>query len=371
MRLAIFTDTFAPQINGVSHSLIKFADYLKQNNIPYLIFAPQYQENAEKEYNLCSLPGFSLPLYPECRICRPRFAYVRNRLKDFAPDIIHLATPFSVGLSGLKAAKKLKLPCVAAYHTDFPEYLDYYRLRLFKKTAWRYFNWFHNQCLINFCPSAEFQTALQNKGINNVQVWRNGVDCARFNPSKADSKLKEQYVPKDKFTFLYVGRLAPEKNLDILLTAFSKTRTRFPEAHLIITGYGPSYATLTKQAPVGVSFTGYLEGNELAAIYASCDVFVFTSVTETSGMVILEAMASGLPATAAYAGGVKEHVVDQYNGLTCKPLDADDLADKMSVFLSDPSLRDSLSKNARKTAEQMSWENIFQQIMPQLQNLVL
>jgi len=373
MRLAIFTDTFIPQINGVSYSLIKFADHLKQSDIPYLIFAPDYQgKRAESDngFNVCSLAGYSLPIYPECRISRPQFAFVRNKLTDFAPDLIHLATPFTVGLSGLKAAKKMDLPRVAAYHTDFPEYLDYYKLGLLKGLAWRYFRWFHNQCLVNFCPSLEFQASLAGKGINNVRLWRNGVDCERFYPDLASDDLRHRYVEAGKFAFLYVGRLAPEKNLDILLEAFRQVRETYPKAHLVITGNGPSYNALTRQKPLGVSFTGYLTGNDLAAMYASCDAFVFPSITETSGMVILEAFASGLPAVAAYAGGVKEHVIDHHNGLTCRPLDAGDLAAKMIELLTDPALRNELAHNARRTAEKMSWRNIFKHILPQLQSLI-
>ncbi len=370
MRLAIFTDTFMPQVNGVSQALDKLVSYLRKNNLPTIIFAPGQNALQFENYNLCSISSFNMPVYPEYKVGLPRYDLVSKKLKEFAPDLIHLATPFTIGLCGLKLAKKMSIPCIASYHTDFPGYLNYYRLGVLKRLSWQYIKWFHNQCSSNFCPSSESQKALKVNGINKVKIWGNGVDSELFNPKKFNLTLRSKYVPEDKIAFLYVGRLAPEKNLNMLLKSFKQVNASYPEAHLVITGDGPSYNYLKKEAPQGVSFTGYLLGNDLAEIYASCDVFVFPSATETYGLVILEAMASELPVIAAYAGGVKENIIHNYNGLACIPLDQNDLTSKMKTIISDTTLRDKLSQNARHYATQKSWDHIFNDMVMNYHTIV-
>lgn len=364
MRIAIFTDTYTPQVNGVANTVAKLASFLDQNNIPHLVFAPAGNNSNQPESpNVFSMPGFNFPLYPECKLAYPMYKTMSRRLNEFQPDIIHLVTPFTIGLCGLRLALKSGVTPVASFHTDFPRYLDYYGFGILQKLSWQFLRWFHNQCAANFCPSEETLKMLRVNGVRNVGIWGKGVDADLFNPQKYSNKARTMYVPDNKFAFLYVGRLAQEKNIEVLFEAYNMINKSNPEAHLIITGDGPMYKKLIRGAPPGVTFTGYKSGEALAEIYASCDAFVFPSLTETYGLVILEAMASGLPVAAAYAGGIKENLIHNYNGLACLPGDAEDLAAKMKLMLNDRKLHTELARNARQFAEQKSWDSVFRKLI--------
>jgi glycosyltransferase involved in cell wall biosynthesis len=372
MRVAIFTDTFTPEINGVARATARQTDYFKTNSIPYLVIAPDYgRPNSETEENTITISSLRFPLYSECRVALPRTNTIIDRIKDFSPDVIHLSTPFFVGLCGLKLAQKLGIARVASYHTDLPGYLTYYRLGLLKGLAWQYLRWFHNQCQLNICPSGETAGLIKQKGILNTRVCGNGVDTELFNPLRFNQNARRKLVPDGKIAFLYVGRLAAEKNIDILMQAFAQVSCKYPWAHLVITGGGPILGDLKASAPPGVTFTGYLEGIALAEVYASSDIFVFPSTTETYGLVVLEALASGLPVIAPYEGGLKENLKHDYNGLACKPLDVADLARAMEVLLNNSSLRFRLAQNARPFALQKSWDHVIGELVENYKEVVL
>ena len=371
MRIAIFSDTFVPQVNGVARTVARLVDYLDKKNIPNLVFSPSYGgPHNNKDYNVFSVPGFNFPLYPECKLALPMYRAMHRKLAEFKPEVIHLVTPFTIGLCGLKMAAKTGIPPVASFHTDFPGYLNYYGFGMLEKLSWQFLRWFHNRCAANFTPSKETQKLLKINGIKNVGIWGKGVDADLFNPARHSIKTKTMYVPVDKFSFLYVGRLAPEKSLDVLFKAYRLVKKSHPEAHLVITGDGPIYGKLVREAPPEVTFTGYKSGLALAEVYASCDAFVFPSSTETYGLVILEALASGLPVLAAYAGGVKENLMHTYNGLACLPGDPEDLAAKMEMLLADRKMHATMARNARQFAEQKSWDSVFEGLLRDYEHIL-
>lgn len=370
MKVAIFSDTFIPEVNGVASATARLATYLEENHIPTLVVAPNPGTAHKQGHNVVGVSGFSFPLYPECKVSLPRYNTVGKGVAGFAPDLIHLVTPFTIGLCGLKLARATGVVPVATFHTDYPRYLDYYRLGMFKGMAWQYLKWFHNQCGINFCPSVETGQTLELKGISNIKVCGNGVDTELFNPSRFSPEVRNSCVPEGKIAFLYVGRLAAEKNLEILLDAFARVSARYPWAHLVITGDGPLLAKLKHKAPAGVTFTGYLSGITLAQVYASSDIFVFPSTTETFGLVILEAMASGLPVIAANAGGIKDNLAHNFNGLACRPLDPVDLAAAMELMLTDSTLRFRLAEKARPYALQKSWQKVFESMVDNYEQFI-
>lgn len=291
MKVAIFTDTFLPQVNGVARTVARIAGFLRQQDVPCLVFAPDcgpLPPGSGEDVHL--FPGFDLPFYPECKIAFPSYPQVRTLLAAFRPDIVHLVTEFSMGLCGLKCAKELQLPVVAAYTTNFPQYLVYYKFGFLERWAWLFLRWFHNQAALNYCPSQAVQAMLAKKGFRNLTVWGRGVDTDLFSPQQRSEILRRRLAPGKNLLFLYVGRLAPEKDLDVLLDAWEMVKGSLPEAQLVITGDGPLAEELKRragafQAGAGVVFTGYLQGEELAAAYASSDVFVFPSTTETFGNV--------------------------------------------------------------------------------------
>jgi glycosyltransferase involved in cell wall biosynthesis len=363
MRVAIFTDTFLPQVNGVARTIGRLAWELKKRAIAYLVLAPESGPSGEHDHNVHLSPGLAFPFYPECKIAVPGYSDISARLDKFAPDVVHLVTEFSMGLYGLKYALSRGLPLVSSYHTNIPQYLSYYGFSFLSEAAWKYMRWFHNKCAINYCPSRDTMDLLVKNGILNLAIWDRGVDTSHFSPLKREQSFKSRLGAGSRTVLLYVGRLAAEKDLDVLMSAFRTVRLHNKDVHLVITGSGPLEASLRSEAAGDVTFTGYLEGEELAATYASSDIFLFPSTTETFGNVILEAMASGLPVVGAYSGGVKDNLIDHYNGLACRPRSAEDMAGAVHKLLADEPLRKSLSVQARLYALEKSWDGAMQKLI--------
>ncbi len=364
MKIAIFSDTFLPQINGVTNTLDKLIKYFDENCIDYKIFVPQDSNQENYQNSIYSFLSFRFFLYPELRFAIPDVFSIKKVVEEYKPDLIHIVTPFNIGLCGLKIAKDLDIPAVASYHTDFSKYLKYYNLQFLDKWLWGFIGWFHGQFLINFCPSKDTEDELMRHGINNIELWGRGVDSDLFCPQKRSEKFREKHGIRNKIALLYVGRLAPEKDIDVLMEAFEVINEKYEDRlQLVITGKGPLEKELKSRWNKNVTFTGYMKGNELAEVYASCDIFVFPSVTETYGNVVLEAMAAGLPVIASMKGGVKENLINGYNGFEAEANQYNDYAEKIERLLLDDELRRSLGANAREHALKYTWSNIFNNLM--------
>ena len=326
MRIAVFTDAYFPQVNGVSKYLEEMQKYMENYDIAYQLFVPREPIDMETT-NITSFYGMTFPLYPELKISWPSNARIKHALDKFSPDIVYLATPLSIGKAGLKYARKNGVPVVSTYHTNFPQYLHYYHLDYLQRPVWKYLQWFHSFSKINICPSGETIEQLQNHGIGNLFLCNNGIDCAAFSPEIRSEQLRNRWTTEREMLLLYVGRVSPEKDLNVLIRAVELLNDEQVAYKLLIVGDGPSRKSLQEQNLKNIIFTGYKSGRLLQEIYASADIFVFPSRTETFGNVILEAMASGLPVVAAYAGGNKESLMDGFNGLTFAPGDEKAMAD--------------------------------------------
>lgn len=360
MKVAIFTDTFLPQINGVTNTLDRLTKYFDANGVEYKLFIPQDNRQEIYQNNIYSFLSFDFFLYPELRFTLPDIFRMKKIIEEFKPDLIHVVTPFNVGMCGLKIAKDMDIPLVASYHTNFSQYLKYYNLQVLDEWLWGFVRWFHNQCLVNYCPSKDTRQNLLKHGINNVEIWGRGIDSKLYNPKNRSETLRERYNINDKLVLLYVGRLAPEKDIHVLIDAFTILNERYKDKiHLIITGSGPVEEELRERKIDNITFTGYLKGTKLAEIYASSDIFVFPSVTETFGNVVLEAMASGLPVVASMEGGVSENLIDGYNGLEALSKNANDYAKKIEKFILNGELLYKIGQNAREHALKQSWDSIF------------
>ncbi|MFW5873591.1 MAG: glycosyltransferase family 4 protein [Bacillota bacterium] len=362
MKIAIFTDTFTPQINGVTKSLERLIKYFERKNIEYMVFAPDSgKEPNYKDINQ-SL-SFNFMLYPECKMAIPNYFKVKSDLKKFEPDLVHVVTQFNMGFVGLKAAKNLNIPVIASYHTNFTYYLDYYNLTILEKPLWSYFRWFHNQTRLNFCPSQVVKGELKNKGIRNLKIWSRGINAEIFNPGFRNNQVRKDFGAKNKLILLYVGRIAPEKNISLLLRSYKNLQKRHPgKTKLVITGDGPLCQEFKKENMKDVIFTGYLQGEGLSEVYASADIFTFPSVTETYGNVILEAMASGLPVVAIPEGGIKENLLDGHNGLASKN-EVEDFTNNISDLIENPGLIKILGSNARDYALKKDWNKVFNKLI--------
>lgn len=365
MRIALFTDTFIPEINGVAKTYQRLIPYLHAHNIDTIVYAPCYKtdECDDNSSRIVRIPGMEFPLYRGCKVCLPDYPALQRTLDHQTPDLIHLATPFSLGITGLIYAKQHNIPKVAAFHTDFPRFLEYYGLPQCKKLAWRFLRWFHFQAEKNYCPSVDTMRMLQLQGIKHVELWSRGVDCDLFNPAFRSRPFRQSLGIDEKTVLLYVGRLAPEKSVDILLQAFSLANQACDNLHLLIVGDGPSEKSLREQAPDNVSFLGALSGVELSTAYASAEFFICPSTTETFGNVILEAMASSLPVIASLSGGIKQNLYPLQTGLACLPQNPASMADSMNQLIRDAALRNRLAQQAYDHAKKQSWDEVFSRLV--------
>ncbi|MGG1598159.1 glycosyltransferase family 4 protein [Paenibacillus naphthalenovorans] len=364
MRIALFSDTFWPQMNGVALTLKRLVEHLEKRNISLRIFVPKCTEEDFFTSNILSFSSLPFILYPECRIALPNYFTIHSQLQQFQPDLIHIATPFNLGLCGLYYGRKYAIPHVASYHTHFDRYLNYYHLQFASSLLWRYIRWFHQSCLATFVPSVETAGQLEKHGIRGVALWKRGVDCRLFNPDKKTGLIREKYKIDERYIFLYVGRLAPEKDLDILLETMKKLPAYVSgNVRWLLVGDGPLLKDLKAEAPSNVTFTGYMKGENLAELYASADLFVFPSGTETFGNVVLESMASGTPVIGAKAGGVQEIIQHGKTGLLCPPRNSDAFANAITSMLEHPDRLWDFGQESRLYALSQSWEAIFDDLL--------
>ncbi|MCM3783067.1 glycosyltransferase family 1 protein [Neobacillus mesonae] len=373
MRVAIFTDTFLPEVNGVANTLGKWVEYLRSKSIPTLVFAPKHRDMLNAEGGHVER-FFSLPLlfYPECKIAIPDRARIHNILSNFEPTLIHVATPAALGILGASYASKYGIPLVASYHTHFDQYLRHYRLPWMENALWKYMLWFHRNCERIYAPTLSTKKKLEEKGLKNVEIWSRGVDAEQFRPLGSASERAEQLykhgLDPELTYFLYVGRLAPEKNIEHLIHSFAALPSRIlDKSRLLIAGDGPLYG-LTPSVPHNLSedhirWLGYLRGHELRNIYALSDFFLFPSTTETFGNVILEAMACGLPVIAAGAGGILDIIEHEKTGMLCPPEEASSFRNTIINLYDNPLLQEKLSDAGRRYSLSRSWLPIFEQLL--------
>jgi phosphatidylinositol alpha 1,6-mannosyltransferase len=367
MRVLFCTDTYPPQINGVSIVTALSVAGLTRLGWECAVVAPEYPEDMRIQWRgepdppgvqVLSLPSVALPRYPEVRLALPRASRVHRLTESFRPDIIHCETEFTVGRMGQLAAARAGIPVVSSYHTDFGRYTEAYGFPWLRKRVSAYLARFHGRSLRVYTPSTASREEVKRLGAPDVEVWGRGVDTELFHPGRRSQAMRAVLGMGSRFTFLYVGRLAPEKRPEQVLEAFRLASEILPRGviHLIFAGSGPREAELRATAPPGVTFLGMLERqSRLPDVYANADAFVFASVTETLGLVVLEAMASGLPVIASPAGGVRDHLLDGENGIACHEGDAAEMARAMIRLTGDWTLSRRLASGARRTAEQLSW----------------
>jgi len=379
MRLALFTDTFEPDVNGVARTLGRWTDYLRRQGAAVKVFAPDpagSQHSGAQSHNVerfMSLPFF---LYPECRLALPNARSIRRALETFRPTLVHVATPFNLGLCGIHYARKYQVPLIASYHTHFDRYLPFYNLQWMVKMLGRYMAWFHQDCARIFVPSRSTLEELVGKGWapEKLDIWTRGLDGRAFHPGgDRDAWLAGSGIDPTSFTVLYAGRLAPEKNVEIALDAFAAFRQRAcPDAQLVLAGDGPSLEALRERClrdRLPVRFLGFTTGETLRRWYAAADLFLFPSPTETFGNVVLEAMACGTPVIVADAGGVTDTVRHGDNGLRCAPGDWSAFADALEALYRDEQLRRQLALRGRSHALRQSWDAIFAELLDKCEQL--
>jgi glycosyltransferase involved in cell wall biosynthesis len=362
MKLTLVSETFYPQMNGVSKTLGRLVENARANGIIVQLVIPGYPERAgyPGEVHCFSLP---FPLYPEVRVVLARPGKVWKKIREFNPDLIHIATEATLGLAMLRKTKKSAVPLVTSYHTNFTQYTRHYYMGFIEERLWHYLRWFHNQAERTFCPSRMTMDELTRRGFTGLELFPRGVEADIFSPQKYNPLLREKLgVKEGEILAVYVGRVAKEKNLPLLIRVFKRLRENHPHVHLMIVGDGPIKNHIQQQAPEGITCVGYKTGEELAEHYASADLFVFPSLTETFGNVVIEALSSGLPAVVFRAGGVPQSVTHGENGLMAEPDDEETYYKHFETLCKDKALREQLSKAARAYALTQTWDRIFQRL---------
>lgn len=305
------------------------------------------------------LPSVAFPPYPDIRLAAPAYRRIARTVQEFRPDLVHCATEFMIGRLGQVAARRSGVPMVSSYHTDFSRYTQAYGAPRLRTVVTNYIARFHGRARRTYTPSLMARADLLGFGVRDVEVWGRTIDARTFRPERRDLFFRRLNEWEHKFVLLHVGRLAAEKGVHRILDAFRIARALLPagSVRLVIAGGGPEETALRRAAPTDVTFLGVLDHKcALPQLYASADAFVFASLTETLGLVVLEAMASGLPVIATPAGGVADHLRDGENGLAFPANDVNRMAHAMVRLVMDRKLRDELARGARRTAEALDWE---------------
>jgi phosphatidylinositol alpha 1,6-mannosyltransferase len=372
-RLLVCTDTYPPQVNGVSVVTSLSVEGLMRRGWHCAVVAPRFPKHLDAGVFsaasndgkgaagevLTTIPSVPLPIYPDIRLCLPSPWRVRRAVTEFQPDLVHSATEFILGYLGQREASRIGVPSVTSYHTEFAQYARAYGFGWMYGAVTRHVTRFHRRARRTYTPGGPARDALIASGVGDVEVWGRGVDVELFRPSRRDEALREKLGVSNRFAFLLVTRLAAEKGVKVVLDAYREAAVRLPpdSTRLLIAGAGPERAALEAHAPPGAVFLGFVERTRaLPTLYASCDVFCYASTTETLGLVVLEAMSAGLPVVAAPAGGVADHLRDGVNGIAYAPNDVAAMADAMVSLATDSARRLSLGAGARKTAEVLTWE---------------
>ena len=364
MRIAFFTETFVPKVDGIVTTLCQTVKQLTSQGHEALIFAPDGGIKEFEHARVAGIKGHRFPFYPELQLAFPRASF-RQTLAEFNPDLIHVAEPALLGIAGLyygggNNGGALGLPLVVSYHTDLPKYLHYYRLGFLEPYVWRILRVRHNRATINLCTSATVVREMEDHGIERVALWPGGVDTERFHPSRRSCEMRARLTQghSESPLLLYVGRLSAEKDIEMLKPILLSV----PDARLALVGDGPHRKTLERHfSGLPVYMPGFLLGDDLAAAYASSDIFVMPSRTETLGLVVLEAMSSGLPVVAARAGGIPELIEDGVSGFLFD--DQKQAVGAIRCLLSSPQRKQALGSIAREQASRHGWKAATSQLL--------
>jgi phosphatidylinositol alpha 1,6-mannosyltransferase len=369
-RVLYCTDTYPPQVNGVSVVTARTAAGIRARGWKVCVIAPRYPrqpphgvkqfiDEFENGDMRVELPSTAFPPYPDIRLAVPAYWRVARTVREFQPDVVHCETEFMIGRLGQIAARRAGVALVSSYHTDFSRYTVAYGAPALRNVVTNYIARFHGRARRTYTPSQMARADLLALGVRDVEVWGRAIDVRTFVPERRDLMFRRLNGWDDKFVLLHVGRLAAEKGVQRIVEGFRIARGLLPtgSVHLIVAGGGPDEHALRRAAPPDVTFLGVLDHKyALPQLYASADAFVFASLTETLGLVVLEAMASGLPVIATPAGGVADHLRDGENGLAFPAGDVTEMAHAMVRLVMDAKLRDELARGARRTAEALDWE---------------
>lgn len=373
IRLALFSDTFLPQVNGVTRTLDRLTKAVKARGGAVRTFTvddPASEDSTQDD--ISRYPSRPFWLYRELRMSWPSKSRILEQLQSFAPTICHLATPFGLGLAGKTAARSLNVPIVSSYHTSLSAYASHYGVRAVADPLWKYLRWFHNSTLKTFCPTQSIVDEVQSHGFENTGIWSRGVDTTQFSPVHRSHLLRSAMGAEDRtLVVTYVGRLAAEKGLNVAVEAIRIAENVRP-GRIIFSciGDGPYEETVRRMAPLTSWIPGKLSGKQLSETYASGDVFLFPSTTDTFGNVLLEAMASGMPVIGADVGPTRE-LVGTDRGWLAPAGDAEAIARILVNLVDSPAMRIAPRTRALDFAYANTWDAVWDRLFSDYRNVTV
>jgi glycosyltransferase involved in cell wall biosynthesis len=363
MRVAHFAGTMRPGHDGVTRVLYRMTTALSAAGVDHVFVSAIVPPESERTTTMIEVPSVAFPLYRDYRLAAPGTRYFGKQVLDFKPDILHIHSPCSLGYAAVRFGRKHNIPVVATYHTHFASYAKYYNLPMLEPFGWTYLRHLYDGCDRIFVPSMPILDEIWGQGFRRLQHLPHGVDADAFNPGYRSFAWRESRgIPGNKKMLLYAGRLVWEKDLRTLAAAYEHLTRQRRDIVLVLAGEGPIRNELEALMP-GAIFLGQLDGKELSHAYASADLFVFPSTTETFGNVIIEAMASGTVPVCAREGGAAGVVQHGVTGSLTTPRDPGDLTMAINELLDAPARREALSMQAIEFARRQTWQNIFQQMI--------
>ena len=369
LRVAYFAGTMRPGHDGVTRVLYRLIEGLERRGVDNMFFSPIVPPKSEQPTPMIEVPSVQFPLYKDYRFAVPGIRHFHDHLKSFQPDLLHINSPCSLGYAAVRYGQKFGIPVVATYHTHFASYAKYYKVKAIESVSWNYFRKLYNSCERVYVPSRPILEELHGHGMWGLEFLPHGVDTTVFSPCYRTPDWKTRLGLEGKTTLLFVGRLVWEKDLKTLAEAYRIVNARRNDAAFVLVGDGPIRSQLEEAMP-GAVFLGQQSGAELSTSYASSDIFVFPSTTETFGNVIVEAMASGIPPICAREGGAYGNVENGLTGLLTRPRDPVDLAEKIEFLLDHPGKRSEMADIGREFALRQSWDHIIDRLLASYDDVI-
>lgn len=373
MRVALFTETFLPKIDGIVSVLLLTLEHFQRRGVEAVVVAHERGVREVAGARVIGVPGLPVPFYPELRFGPPHLGTYRQ-VKAFQPDVIHLVHPATIGVGGIAIARALGVPYVASFHTGIMGMARFFKLGplplgFLEPLLWAWTRWTFNGADARLATSTRVQQELMAHGVREVGLWRRGVDAEKFHPRYRDAAMRAALSGghPDETILLYVGRLSPEKQIEQVRAVLEAV----PGTRLAIIGDGPHRAALERHfAGLPVTFMGYLTGEPLSRAYASADIFVFTSAWESFGLVVVEAMAAGLPVVSSRVGGVTDVVGEGVTGYTFAVDDVAGLVAGVRAIVEEPGRRAHMGRAARAFAETQGWPVMMDELLDVYRRLI-
>ncbi len=373
LRVALFSGNYNYVTDGAAIALNQLIAHLERRGIEALVFSPTADPPAfEPAGTLVSVPSIAFPGRSEYRVALGLPAEQRRVLKAFRPTLIHLSAPDLLGYAARNLARRWQVPLVASFHTRYDTYFRYYHMAWLEGLVTRYLRHFYRPCAHVYVPSESTAEVLRQQGMaRDVRIWSRGVDAGRFNPGRRDLEWRRAMGFADgEVVVAFVGRLVLEKGIDAFARTIAGLREKGLAHRVLVVGDGPERARFGEMVPPDAVFAGYLDGDALARAYASSDLFLNPSVTETFGIVTLESMAAGLPSVCADATGSRSLVVDGESGFLVQPGDDAGYVDAVGRLIADPALRAGMGAAAHLSSRRYTWDAVIGALVDQYREVL-